>query len=107
MNIYIGNIAKDVTEEELKEQFLAFGDVSSCVIIKDKFTGESRGFGFVEMPSKEQAQKAISLLNGKDLKGRPLTVNEARPRNNDRNRNRDRNRWGKRRRSNTHRFNLW
>jgi RNA recognition motif-containing protein len=56
------------------------------------------------MPSKEQAQKAISLLNGKELKGRPLTVNEARPRNNDR--NRDRNRWGKRR-SNTHRFNLW
>lgn len=87
MNIYVGNLSREVTEEELKEQFLAFGDVSSCAIIKDRFTGESRGFGFVEMPSKEQAQQAISSLNGKELKGRPMTVNEARPKT-DRNRNR-------------------
>jgi len=97
MNIYVGNIAKNVTEEELKEQFIAFGDVSSCVIIKDKFTGESRGFGFVEMPSKEQAQKAISILNGKELQGKHLTVNEARPRNNSRNRNKLNNHWNKKR----------
>ena len=80
MNIYVGNISRTVTEQDLKEAFEAFGAVSSAAIIKDKFSGESRGFGFVEMPNKEEADKAISGLNGKDLKGRTLTVNEARPR---------------------------
>jgi RNA recognition motif-containing protein len=80
MNIYVGNLSRDVSEAELKEAFQAFGEVSSCNIIKDKFTGESRGFGFVEMPNKEEADKAIADMNGKDLKGRNMTVNEARPR---------------------------
>jgi RNA recognition motif-containing protein len=80
MNIYVGNISRTATEQDLKDAFAAFGEVSSAAIIKDKFSGESRGFGFVEMPNKEEADKAISGLNGKDLKGRPLTVNEARPR---------------------------
>jgi RNA recognition motif-containing protein len=80
MNIYVGNISRTATEQDLKDAFAAFGEVSSASIIKDKFSGESRGFGFVEMPNKEEADKAISGLNGKDLKGRPLTVNEARPR---------------------------
>ena len=80
MNIYVGNLSRDVSEADLKEAFQAFGEIQSCNIIKDKFTGESRGFGFVEMPNKEEADKAIAELNGKDLKGRNLTVNEARPR---------------------------
>jgi RNA recognition motif-containing protein len=80
MNIYVGNIPRGVTENELRELFQAFGEISSTSVIKDKFSGESRGFGFVEMPNKEEAQKALSGLNGKDFKGRPLTVNEARPR---------------------------
>jgi RNA recognition motif-containing protein len=80
VNIYVGNLSRDVSETELKEAFQAYGEVSSCNIIKDKFTGESRGFGFVEMPNKEEADKAIADLNGKDLKGRNLTINEARPR---------------------------
>jgi RNA recognition motif-containing protein len=80
MNIYVGNISRTANEQDLKDAFTAFGEVSSASIIKDKFSGESRGFGFVEMPNKEEAEKAIAGLNGKDLKGRPLTVNEARPR---------------------------
>jgi len=80
MNIYVGNIPRGATENDLRELFQAFGEIQSVSIIKDKFSGESRGFGFVEMPNKEEADKAISGLNGKDLKGRPLTVNEARPR---------------------------
>jgi len=80
MNIYVGNISRDVTEVELKDAFAAFGTVQSASIIKEKYTGESRGFGFVEMPNKEEADKAIAGLNGKDLKGRNLTVNEAKPR---------------------------
>jgi cold-inducible RNA-binding protein len=80
MNIYVGNIPRGVTETELRELFQAFGEISSASVIKDKFSGESRGFGFVEMPNKEEGQKALSALNGKDFKGRPLTVNEARPR---------------------------
>ncbi len=80
MNIYVGNLSRDLNEGELREAFAAFGEVSSASIIKDKFSGESRGFGFVEMPNKDDADKAISGLNGKDLKGRTLTVNEARPR---------------------------
>ena len=80
MNIYVGNLSRDVAESDLKEAFQAFGEITTCNIIKDKFTGESRGVGFVEMPNKEEADKAIAGMNGKDLKGRNLTVNEARPR---------------------------
>jgi RNA recognition motif-containing protein len=80
MNIYVGNLSRDVTEEDLRQSFEAFGKVDSVTIIKDKFSGESRGFGFVEMPAKDEAQSAISGLNGKELKGRNLNVNEARPR---------------------------
>jgi RNA recognition motif-containing protein len=80
MNIYVGNISRTANEQDLKDAFAAFGEVTSSSIIKDKFSGESRGFGFVEMSNKDEAEKAIAGLNGKDLKGRPLTVNEARPR---------------------------
>jgi RNA recognition motif-containing protein len=80
MNIYVGNLADSVTEDELREAFEAHGQVSSARIITDKFTGRSRGFGFVEMPSDDEAHAAISALNGTELKGQPLTVNEARPR---------------------------
>lgn len=73
-------MSRDVSEAELREAFQAFGEIQSCNIIKDKFTGESRGFGFVEMPNKAEAEKAISALNGKDMKGRTINVNEARPR---------------------------
>jgi len=80
MNIYVGNLSRDVTEEDLRQTFEAFGKVETAAIIKDKFSGESRGFGFVEMPAKAEAQSAITGANGKELKGRPLKVNEARPR---------------------------
>ena len=80
MNIYVGNLSYDVTDEDLRESFGAFGQVESATVIKDKFTGESRGFGFVEMPSRSEAQSAIEGLDGKDLKGRTVRVNEARPR---------------------------
>jgi RNA recognition motif-containing protein len=80
VNIYVGNLSRDLSETELKEAFAVFGEVSTCNIIKDKFTNESRGFGFVEMPNKEEGDKAIAEMNGKDMKGRNLTVNEARPR---------------------------
>jgi RNA recognition motif-containing protein len=80
MNIYVGNLSFTTNEADLKEAFQAFGEVSSCNIIKDKYSGESRGFGFVEMPNKEEADKAMSMLNGKDLKGRTLKVNEAKAR---------------------------
>jgi RNA recognition motif-containing protein len=80
MNIYVGNISWDVTENDLKDAFSAYGEVQSASIIKDKFSGKSRGFGFVEMPNKDEGEKAISGMNGKDLKGRSLTVNEAKPR---------------------------
>jgi cold-inducible RNA-binding protein len=80
MNIYVGNLSRDVTEDDLRGAFEAFGQVTSANVIKDKFSGESKGFGFVEMASKTEAQTAIQEMNGKDLKGRNLTVNEARPR---------------------------
>jgi cold-inducible RNA-binding protein len=84
MNIYAGNLAWEMTEEDLREAFAAFGEVESARIVTDKFSGRSRGFGFVEMPNSEEAQAAINELNGKDLKGRPLRVNEARARREDR-----------------------
>jgi len=80
MNIYAGNLPWGLTEEELRETFEAFGEVETVKIIKDKFTGRSRGFGFVEMPNREEAEAAISSLNGKDMKGRQIRVNEARAR---------------------------
>ncbi len=80
MNIYVGNLSRDVTEEDLRQAFEAFGKVESVNIIKDKFSGKSRGFGFVEMPAKAEAEAAIADLNGKEIKGRPIKVNEARPR---------------------------
>jgi RNA recognition motif-containing protein len=80
MNIYAGNLLRDLSETELRAAFEAYGTVTTVSIIKDKFSGDSRGFGFVEMPDKVEAEKAISSLNRKDLKGRTLTVNEARPR---------------------------
>jgi len=79
MNIYVGNLSHQATEDDLRQAFGAFGQVESANIIKDRFSGESRGFGFVEMPSKSEAQKAIEEMNGKDLMGRAVNVNEARP----------------------------
>jgi len=79
MNIYVGNLSSATTEDELRAAFEAFGQVTSASIIKDKFSGESRGFGFVEMPSKEEAQAAIDKMNGQDLNGQPIRVSEARP----------------------------
>ena len=80
MNIYVGNLSFKVTEDDLRKEFEAYGQVASASVIKDKFSGDSRGFGFVEMPDKTQAEAAIQALNGKDLMGRPINVNEARPR---------------------------
>jgi RNA recognition motif-containing protein len=79
MNIYVGNLSFEVKEDDLRQAFEAHGKVESATIIMDKFSGESRGFGFVEMPSKDEATAAITEMNGKDLKGRALNVNEARP----------------------------
>jgi len=84
MNIYVGNFSQETTEGDLREAFEGFGQVTSVKIITDKYTGDSRGFGFVEMPNSREAQSAISGLDGKDLKGRSLKVNEARPRRDDR-----------------------
>src|SRR5689334_2582314 len=80
MNIYVGNLAPETTEGDLREAFTAFGQVATATIIKDRFSGEPRGFAFVEMPTRSEAQNAINSLNGKNLKGRTLSVNEARPR---------------------------
>jgi RNA recognition motif-containing protein len=84
MNIYVGNLSYSVTEDDLKQAFEAFGQVASVSIIKDKFSNQSKGFGFVKMPSQEEAQAAITGMNGKELKGRAMNVNEARPRTDDR-----------------------
>lgn len=80
MNIYVGSLSNSVTEDDLRQAFEAFGEVASVNIIKDRFSGESRGFGFVEMPTKSEAEAAIEGLNGQDIKGRAVNVNEARPR---------------------------
>lgn len=80
MNIYVGNLSRDVTDEDLRQAFEAFGEVASVNVMKDKFSGQPRGFGFIEMPSRTEAQAAIAGLNRKELKGRTLDVNEARPR---------------------------
>jgi RNA recognition motif-containing protein len=80
MNIYVGNLAYSVTEEELREAFAAYGEISSCSLISDKFTGQSKGFGFVEMPNNSEADAAIKALNETPLKGRNIKVNQAKPR---------------------------
>ncbi|RFM29676.1 RNA recognition motif domain-containing protein [Deminuibacter soli] len=79
MNIYVSNLGYNVQDEDLKSFFTAYGEVSSAKVINDKFTGKSRGFGFVEMPDDAAAKKAISELDGGDVDGRPLKVTEARP----------------------------
>jgi len=86
LNIYVGNLAYEVTEEELREEFTAFGEVSSINIIKDKYSGQSKGFGFVEMPTLSEGQAAITGLNGKILQNRQLAVSGARPRTDNRGR---------------------
>jgi RNA recognition motif-containing protein len=81
MNIYVGNLSYSTTEEMMRQAFEAFGQVSSANIIKDKYSGQPRGFGFVEMPNQPEAQAAIQNLNGKELAGQAINVSEARPRN--------------------------
>jgi cold-inducible RNA-binding protein len=80
MNIYVGNLAYEVSESDIRTEFEAFGEVTSVAIIKDNYSGQSKGFGFVEMPKLQEGQAAITGLNGKKLKERAITVNGARPR---------------------------
>jgi len=80
MNIYVGNLSNDINDDDLRQAFESYGRIESASVLKDRYSGESRGFGFVEMPDKNEAQAAINGLNGKELKGRALNVNEARPR---------------------------
>jgi RNA recognition motif-containing protein len=80
MNIYVGNLSFDASEDSIRQVFAPFGEVSSVNIITDKYSGKSRGFGFVEMPNQAEALKAIENINGKDLLGRKLNVNEAKAR---------------------------
>ena len=80
MRIYVGNLSYESTEDDLQEAFSAHGQVESVTIIRDRDTGRSKGFAFVEMPSSDEAQASINEMNGKEVQGRALTVNEARPR---------------------------
>ncbi|HMP88780.1 MAG TPA: RNA-binding protein [Kiritimatiellia bacterium] len=80
MNIFVGNLPYAATDSDLRKAFEAYGQVSSASVIVDKFTGKSRGFGFIEMPNAEQGQAAIAALNDQELHGRPMRVNEAKPR---------------------------
>jgi len=80
MNIYVGNLAYSVSESDLKDVFSEFGEVESATIITDKFSGQSKGFGFVEMPNNSEADSAIKALNETDMKGRSIKVNQAKPR---------------------------
>ncbi len=80
MRIYVGNLAYETREEELREEFEVYGEVQEVTVVRDRDTGRSRGFGFVEMPTSSEAEAAISALNGRDVGGRTLTVNEARAR---------------------------
>jgi len=79
MNIYVGNLSWDVTDEDLRQAFAEFGQVEAARVVNDSFTGRSRGFGFVEMPEKTEGDAAIQALNNRELKGRAIKVNEARP----------------------------
>jgi RNA recognition motif-containing protein len=90
MNIYVGNLSRAVTEEELRRAFEPFGKVDSATLVKDRFSGEPRGFGFVDMPVQTEAEAAITGLNGKELQGQALVINEARPRKEHRGGNRER-----------------
>lgn len=81
MNIYVGNLSRQTSGDDLREAFEAFGQVEAAHVVKDKFTGESRGFGFVEMPSNDEGRASIEGMNGKDFMGRTINVSEARPRN--------------------------
>jgi cold-inducible RNA-binding protein len=96
MNIYVGNLAKDVKEDELTQLFSEYGKVVSAKILRDLFSQESRGFGFVEMQGQEDAKKAIDALNIMDFKGKKLVVNEARPRRDNRGGGRNRGGGGSR-----------
>jgi RNA recognition motif-containing protein len=80
MNIYVGSLSYDVTEDEIRDVFSPYGEISSISIIKDKFSGKSKGFGFVEMPKQEEAEEAIKCLDESEMKGRNIKVNEAKPR---------------------------
>ncbi len=80
MKIYVGNLPFETTDQDLQEEFTAFGEVASASVVIDRVNGRSRGFGFVEMPNQAEAEAAIAALNGKEMGGRPLTVNESRPR---------------------------
>jgi RNA recognition motif-containing protein len=82
MNLYVGNLPYRITEDQLREVFEELGKVSSCTIVKDKVTGQSKGFGFLEMPEASAGEAAIHNLNGRELMGRKINVNEARPREN-------------------------
>ena len=94
MRIYVGNLSHDVTEDDFRELFVSFGEVESATIIKDRYGGRPKGFGFVEMPNGNEAERAIQELNGKEFMERELTVNEARPRRErGRGRGRGDNRW--------------
>jgi len=79
MEIYVGSLSYSVTEEDLKEAFTPFGEVASVRLVSDKFSGKSKGFGFVEMPDNTEAEAAIAALNEKDFKGRDIKVNQAKP----------------------------
>ncbi len=80
MNIYVGNLSFDVTDDAVRKAFESFGEVASAKVITDKYNGQSRGFAFVEMPGQTQAKTAIESLNGKELQGKQMSVSEARPR---------------------------
>ena len=80
MRIYVGNLPYSVTDDDLREVFSEFGELASAEVIKDKYSGQSKGFGFVDMPNNSEADQAIKALNDQPLKGRNLTVNEAKPR---------------------------
>ena len=99
MNIYVGNLSQDVTEEDLNNLFSEYGNITSVKIIKDMYSNTSKGFGFLELSGNTEAQKAINALNSKEFKGKEIIVNEARPRNND-NTNRNSRRDSKSGRSN-------
>ncbi len=83
MNIFVGNLSREVSGDDLRQAFEAFGKVTAAKVIKDMFSGESKGFGFIEMPVTAEAQAAISGMNGKEMGGKVLNVNEARPRTSD------------------------
>lgn len=83
MNLYVGNLSRDAVEDDVRRAFEAYGKVVSINIIRDKFSGESRGFCFVDMPVKAEANAAMDALNGQEINGRALIINEARPRNDD------------------------